>query len=304
MSTVITKSLVLIIIIILGYSLKKIHVFGDTDYKVLTRMVMNIVLPLTMVSGYTKFTWKNELLLIPFMALGINILLEVVAWLLSRNGNDMDRKYYMINTTSFGAGTFAMPFVQSVIGTDGVVACCMFDSLGTIMPSGVSYICACASLKDEKREKIGPMFVIKRLIKSPPFVANICMLILTIIGIRLPDIFVQLASKVADANGFICMFMLGLMFEIQFSKTNLIRASKLIIFRYIICIAAAVLVFKFMPFDYILRKSLVLVLLSPMGAMTLVFTDIIGGDTELASFVQSICSIISLVLMISVIVLI
>lgn len=166
MAEVLTQSIILMLFVILGYFMKRVKIFGNTDYRVMTRTVMYVTLPCTIINGFSRFEWDNSLLLIPFLGLGVNIVLQAVGYLMCRKRDDQDKIYYMLNTPSFSTGTFAMPFIQNSLGVEGIVAACIFDVGGTLMPSGLSYVCASAVLKEQK-ERVNAAFVVKKLFTSP-----------------------------------------------------------------------------------------------------------------------------------------
>ena len=303
MAEVLTQSIILMLIVILGYILKKVKIFGNTDYRVMTKCVMYVTLPCTIINGFSRFEWDNSLLLIPFLGLGINIVLQVAGYVMCRRRDDQDKIYYMLNTPSFSTGTFAMPFIQNSLGVEGVVAACIFDVGGTLMPSGLSYVCASAVLK-EKKERVNAAFVLKKLFTSPAFDANLLMIIMKISGIALPGFVTLFTSKVSSANTFICMFMIGMMFELKFQSENIIKVGKIIICRLIISTLSAVMIMNLLPFEFALRKALTVVVFSPIGALPLAFTDKLEGDVELASFVNSISIVLSMIIMTALMVLI
>lgn len=45
MTNIILKLIALLLPVALGYFLKKIHFFGDTDYRILAKIALNITLP-------------------------------------------------------------------------------------------------------------------------------------------------------------------------------------------------------------------------------------------------------------------
>ena len=296
MGNILQQSIILVLFVILGYVLKKIKLFGKLDYRVVTRLVMYVTLPCTIINGFSKFEWNNALFIIPLMAIGVNTILQVWSYFVSKNGTDRDKIFYMLNAPGFSTGTFAMPFIQNAMGVEGIVAACMFDVGGTVMPSGLSYVCTSASLK-ENSKKIGLSFVLKRMFTSPPFVANLSMIFLKTGGITLPDAFMDFVHKGSDANTLLCMIMIGMMFEIKFQRENLLKTGKVIAARLVVSTLTAVFVMTCLPLDITLKKALTVVVFSPIAAMSLVFTDKMDGDTELAGFVNSITIILSMIIM-------
>lgn len=298
MGNVLLQSCILIIIMILGYVVKKAGLFGKGDYRILNRLVMYFTLPGVIVTNFTKFEWENTLFFIPLLGIGINILMQICACLFCRKKTDAEKIFYMLNLPGFSMGTFALPFIQNSLGTEGVVAACMFDAGGTIMPSGASYVCTSAILKERgQKEKVNAAFVVKRLLSSPPFLTYLVMVPLKVFDISPPSVIVTFADKVSDANTFLCMLMIGMMFEMKLKKEQLKDVVKLLSTRVVFSTLVAVIILSCGFGTESLRKALAVVLFSPIAALSLIFTDKIEGDTELAGFANSLSIVLSMVIM-------
>ena len=59
--------------------------------------------------------------------------------LLSRGRSAGERALYMLNLPSWNIGAFALPFLQSFLGEQAVMAACLFDVGNSIMCTGGSY---------------------------------------------------------------------------------------------------------------------------------------------------------------------
>ncbi|MEG1687542.1 MAG: AEC family transporter, partial [Angelakisella sp.] len=64
MVDVLLKSFSFILLIAIGYFWRSRKVFGDRDYQVLTRVVMNITLPAAIITGFAGLTVSAALLLV------------------------------------------------------------------------------------------------------------------------------------------------------------------------------------------------------------------------------------------------
>lgn len=64
-----------------------------------------------------------------------------------------------------------------------------------------------------------------------------------------------------------------------------------------ILLQSGVLIFKCGIGDEALRKAPAVVIFSPIAALSLIFTDRMEGDAELAGFVNSVSIVISMVVM-------
>ena len=298
MEMVLLQSCVLIVIMILGYIVKKIRLFAKEDYRILTKLVMYFTLPCVIITNFVKFEWNNTLFFIPLIGLAINISMQIWAYLLCRKKGDAEKIFYMLNLPGYSMGTFAMPFIQNSLGTEGIVAACMFDAGATIMSSGGSYVCVSAIIKErEQKEKVNVVFVVKRLLSSPPFLTYLIMILLKVCNITVPSFIMTFAERVSGANTFLCMLMIGMMFEMKFKKGQLLDVVKILISRLAFSALLAVGILSCSFGTQNLRTALAIILFSPIATLSLVFTDKIEGDTELAGFVNSLSIIMSMIIM-------
>lgn len=88
-----------------------------------------------------------------------------------------------------------------------------------------------------------------------------------------------------------------MMFEIKFKKEQLKDVAKLLTARVVFSAVAAAVILSCSFGTESLRKALAIVLFSPIAALSLVFTDKIEGDTELAGFANSLSIVLSMILM-------
>ena len=71
-------------IIILGYTLRRIGVFKDGDFRVLSTIVVKITLPAAIVSSFNGKEINPAMLVIALIGLGGGILYITLAWLMNQ----------------------------------------------------------------------------------------------------------------------------------------------------------------------------------------------------------------------------
>ena len=70
---------------------------------------------------------------------------------------------------------------------------------------------------------------------------------------------------------------------------------KLVVIRHIFAAVCAVFVFFVLPFDLVIRRTLVLLCVAPMSAVAPAYTGMCGGDEGMASCANSVTILCSLV---------
>ena len=99
----------------------------------------------------------------------------------------------------------------------------------------------------------------------------------------------------AKANTFVAMLMLGLLFHIEFKQEYMGEIIRLVIIRHIFAVVCAVIIYFALPFDLVIRQTLVLLCFGPMSAVAPAYTGMCGGDEGMASCANSVTILCSLV---------
>ena len=114
-------------------------------------------------------------------------------------------------------------------------------------------------------------------------------------NIDTPPVILTLIEPMAKANTFVAMLMLGLLFHIEFKKEYMGEIFKLIGIRHIFAAVCAVIFYFVLPFDLVIRQTLVLLCFAPMSAVAPAYTGMCGGDEGMASCANSVSILCSLV---------
>jgi predicted permease len=207
MIAVLTKALAFVLIIVLGYLLKRTGFFAQKDYKIVSKIMINITLPAAIITAYANFKLNNSLLFLVLLGFICNVIMLLLGFLASRKKDRGSRAYYMLNFPGYNIGALTLPYVQSFLGPFGVIATCMFDTGNAMMCAGGSYAITSSVVGAEKSG--GIKGVGKKLLSSTPFVVYTSMLIITLLGMHLPQGVINIASVIGTANAFLAMLSIG-----------------------------------------------------------------------------------------------
>ena len=100
------------------------------------------------------------------------------------------------------------------------------------------------------------------------------------------------------------MFMIGVGFELRFNKSQLGSILRIVLIRYGVAAVLAVLFYYALPLPLDVRTTLAILVFSPIGSAVPPFTEELKGDVALSSTINSICMILSIVIMVAMLVLI
>jgi len=122
MDALLIKTGGLLLIVALGYLLKRRGVFQQGDARLLSRIIVNLTLPGALLSSFSAFRLVPSLLAVLAAAAAANVLLLAVSALVTRRRPGPVRALYLLNAPSYNIGTFVLPFVQSFLPPDMLLA--------------------------------------------------------------------------------------------------------------------------------------------------------------------------------------
>lgn len=283
-------------IIILGYALRKIGFFHEKDFDVLSKIVLKITLPAAIVSSFAGKVIEPAMLALTVIAFGMGVLYMGLAYLMNYRAGKDEQAFAVLNTAGYNIGNFTLPFVQSFLGPMGVIATSLFDTGNTFICLGGAYSIA-SMIKGDDGFSVKK--IAKALTRSVAFDCYILMLVLNLLHISLPGAVISFADIIANANAFMAMLMIGVGFKLSGDKKQIGAIVRILLVRYGAAFVLALVCFFLLPFQLEVRQALVILAFSPIAAAAPAFTAELKGDVGLASAVNSIsivCSIVFIVL--------
>lgn len=299
MITILLKALTFIAIFALGYSLKRVGIFGPKDYNVLKKVMINVTLPCSVISAFGEF--NNNLLLVCLLGLGCNIILVFVGYVASRKKENSLKAFYMICTGDYNIGAFAMPFAQQFFGPLGVMATAMFDMGNALMCNGGSYMLTSSMIDVNNGQKVTMKSMIKKLFTQVPFCTYVLVLTLGVLSLKIPNEVIDFIKPAANAHSFVSMFMVGLMLEINIEKSVITEVMKVLSLRYVMAAIFSCIFIFVIPFESEIKKALAVVAFAPVSIVGSTFTEKAGGSpiqSSLAVSISILCSVVIMTIMV------
>lgn len=295
MEIVLIKAFTFILIIVLGYVLKHLGFFKPNDFRLISKIVMNITLPCAVISNFSKLSLEASLLILVVLGLGCNLIMIGIGYFISWRKSSQEKAFNMINLSGYNIGCFTMPYVQSFLGPVGVVATCLFDAGNAFLCTGATY--SIASSVVDNGEKTNIKSFLKKTFSSIPMDTYLIMLVFSMLHIKLPEMVLTFTDTVGAANGFLAMLMIGIGFELNLKRSQLAQIARSLVIRYGIAVMFALLFYFLLPLPLEVRQVLVLVVFSPISSVCIVFTGRCGGNVALSSTMNSISIVISIIIM-------
>lgn len=298
MLTVLSKAIAFVLIILIGYTLKRKGFFAPTDYQLVSKIVLNITLPCAVINSFAHFEMDFSLIIAVLLGLVGNCVMICVALLLTRRETVAAKIFYIFSLAGYNIGCFTLPFAQAFLTPFAVVALCMFDVGNSIMCTGMTYAltASCIGYADGRKDKFSIHNITDKLLHSAPFVIYISMLVISLAGLHFPKSVYTFTEIVGVANPFLSMLMIGMMFEIELDKKAMGYVKELFSVRYVLSLACAGLFIYFAPFKQEVNYVIALAFMAPCTIIGPIFVEKLGGNVQLASLFNSMTIITSVVL--------
>lgn len=223
MAEILTKAGCFVAIIVLGWVLRRIGFFKEGDFQVLSKIVLRITLPASIVYSFSDKEIDPSMLLLSVFGLALGIGYIGIGYLIAIGKSKEQKAFSILNISGYNIGNFTMPFAQGFLGPAGVVTTSLFDTGNAFICLGVSYSMAAMV---QRGEKFSVLKILRDLCKSVPFVTYITMALLALLHVHLPSPVIDFAGLIGNANAPMAMLMLGVGFKISGTAARFILLLK------------------------------------------------------------------------------
>ena len=292
MSNVLTQTIVYVILLFAGYGFKKAGIFKVEDTDFLKKVILYLTMPAMAVNGLKDLELQPSFLWCFLVGFGTSTILMLVGMAVTRRKSPEERVMYLFNFNTYNIGNFAIPFLTGLISTEGFAALCLFDIGVAIYLYGIDYSLA-EAVKGGKGS-FSLKFLLKKIFTSPITDMYLLMILLAALHLRLPDSILKLASVMGNANAFLAMLSIGILFELNLEKKNIRDMVKFFVLRYgtILLIMAGVILL--IPFSQDIRQAICVLLMAPVASIAPLLTMNAGGDGAKAAQINSVSILIGI----------
>ncbi|WP_270640590.1 AEC family transporter [Longibaculum muris] len=295
MFDVLIKSLTFILIIVIGYTLKKVDVLKKSDANVVATIIMNITLPCALLTSANGIELDATILILIAIGIISNVVMIIIGYIASIKDDAKMKGAFMINTSGYNIGNFVLPFVQSFFPGMGVVYLCSFDIGNALMGLGITYAVADHVASGENHFDIKELF--KKLFSSIPFDVYVLIFILAIFKLQIPSPILTIASTIGAGNSFLAMLMIGLMLEIKVSPLEAKNVFKILGLRIVGTIVVSLLTLL-LPIPLLAKEIMIMAYCAPLSTVSAVFTRKIGYQGDMSATANSLSILVSIVCMV------
>lgn len=292
---ILQQMIVLFIIMGIGFVAAKRKIINGEARSRMSSIVVNIANPaliLSCVTGDILEMNKMELVFTLVVSIVLFLALMIVAYIIPKvlNVDKEIRGVYSAMTIFTNVGFMGFPILKQVYGNEALLLASVF-----LIPFNILIYTYGIALMDSNKE-VKVRFDIRKILNSG-VISCIVTILIFITKLKLPYILATSINMISDLTAPLSMMIIGSSM-ISISIRKLTNDKKLILFvlikQFVIPIIGSVIAFKLL--DNTLLCGIVMILLStPIGAMTAMLAEQYGCNYELASKGVAISTIVSVV---------
>jgi malate permease and related proteins len=287
-----------LIIIFIGYFLKKYQIIKEAEGKVLSKVVLYVTFPALIFDTVSDLEIRYALVFLPFIPLTFCLLLFGICYFLFRSQPGTIKGVLFMAATGFNIGLFAYPIIEAIWGKEGLQYIAMYDLGNAFAVLGLSYSLGSAfSPQRTGGTRIDVGYILKKLTRSVPLISYIAALLFNVMGISFPFLVNNVIGAVARANMAMVLLLLGIYLNFRLDKTFTKQLSAMLIVKFGLALLTGITLFYVLPFDKLYRTIVLIALILPVGLTVIPFSDEFGYNTRFAGALANISILISFVLM-------
>jgi len=287
---VLEKTLPLIVIFLILYFLKRKSILEKKDSKVFGKVLINLVIPVVIISSFSNINLEASLIYLPISALIIVSLLTIFGYLFAKilKLKDKTRGAFITTFPTLEGGTIGYAFMLAAFGELGLSRIILFDFANAIFLFTVVYFISGSFGKNNVRLKES----VVKFLKAPLIWAIFIGLFLNIVGFQnvfLTNLFETISSSIL----LLVMLMLGLEFHPKISSFKLPALT--ILLKTSVGLSLGLLISMIFGLSGIERIAVIIGASLPPSIITLIFSEENNLDTEYVANLLSIALPFSLI---------
>ena len=287
-----------ILIVAIGYFVKKLKILKETDGETIAKIIFNVTLPAVILKFTTTIQFELSLVILPFISIAFGIIMALLGIVIFRNHPIHIKGAMIMTMVGFNVANFFFPLVEGIWGQAGMQYIALVDAGNAFTIFVLCYILSTifSPKNQEDAVKINTKFVLNRLIRSAPLLSYIVAIVINLSGIIIPSFFSDLIDVIARANTAFALLLLGIFLHLKFGKSEWASIIKVLVIRYSIGLLVGLSLFFLLPpsiFNPLFRIIICLSLILPVGLAVIPFSVENGYDQKLVTMVVNLTIIIS-----------
>lgn len=287
-----------LLVIALGYTLRKVGLVNREHGNIIARLVLNVTLPALVLETVPQVELSLSLVFLPILALLHGTVSFLLVQILFRRRSHLERGMITIVSMGFNVGLFAFPIVQEIWGAEAIKLLAIFDAGNGLILLGANYVVASYFSRGGYMRLGTTLKVVARALgTSVPLLTFLFALVLNIWGLELPGAINRAVSIVASSNGALALLVLGIFQSLTIRREDLATIVKVLGVRYLVGVLFSVVAVAYFGKSGLLRQILGIVFILPVGMTVIPYSVTFGLDTKLTTTMVNLTIVVSFVLM-------
>ncbi len=284
-----------VIIIAIGYTLKRFNIITERDGEGLSRIIFNITLPALIIVSFTDITIEPSLFLLIIIGCLYGVMMAFVGILIFRKEDRPTRGMQAMLISGFNIGLFAYPLVGGIWGKQGIQYFGMFDVGNAVVIFGVVYLIG--SYYSTEDTALNLSIIVKKLSRSIPLMTYIIVCILAIIGFEIPSLIINISEVISVANMPLSFLLLGIYLSFSLERIYYKQIVKVLTLRYVLGLVIGITLFFILPLNDMFKYTVLLGLILPIPLSVLPYAVEFDYDRKYIGTVSNLTILISFVLL-------
>jgi len=280
-----------VIIILLGFILKKIGLLKETDGSAISRLIFNLTLPALIIVSFHDLVFEPSLMILVLAGFVFGLVLAAVGIFVFNKEPNKAKGVLIMIVPGMNIGLFAYPLVEGIWGTEGIKYFGMLDAGNAFIVFGLTYLLGSYYIDRDEPIQFGT--AIKKLTNSVPLMVYLFIFIIKFLQIQIPTLVVESASVISNANMPLSLLLLGLYLNFNFDRRYLKRLIKVMITRYGTSLIIGLLIFFFLPVSDMIRMTLLIGLSLPLPLTVIPYSEEFNYDSRFVVMVTNVTILFS-----------
>lgn len=275
----------------LGYLFKRYFSYHENTGQILTRIILNVTLPATIILSTSNTKNISQSLYLPFIAIIIQLAMFIVFYTLAGKLKLPETTESVFVTVPLISNTllFLAPFFYLAYGDQGLTRVILYDIGNAIM----IYFIAQGIFIFNQHSRFNYAGSVKAVLTSAPLWAFFIGLLLTALDVAIPEFLLKPLGVLKEVNVFFPMFVLGFYFRPTFDRIKFVLFT--VFFRMFLGLPLG-LAISFLFSNPLDKLTVIMASCAPIGMMSLIFSAEYKKDTFFASSIVSYSMILGLIL--------
>lgn len=285
-----------IAVLFLGYFIKKSRKFPENSGDVLSKIVLYITLPATILTIFSQYKIDARLFILAFISIILGVLTFIFGYFVVKKVNldNSDKWTLLVSICGYNIGLFALPFIQQVYGNEGIINMAMFDMGNSFIVFGFAYG---VSFLAGGKTNFNLKEVSKKIIYFFPLDVYISALLMNLFNINFTGMTKEFIYQLSLPNNILALFTIGYFLDFNLNKNEL-KALIIGLFVKFLPGVALILTTPFL-FDtkLLIIKIITIGAILPTPMVAVIYAKERGLNAKLASVFITASIIISILLM-------